>query len=106
MCIYRSIYFQESYIIDNGSNGVWAWIGKNSSKKERSEAMRNALVRLYWESYITDNDSKCVVWLEKSDINCRDQFIQYFTIKASAGDICDPRVLLIDDGKCLLTFSG
>lgn len=39
-------FFQESYIIDNGSAGIWAWIGKKSSKKERSEAMRNALVSM------------------------------------------------------------
>lgn len=33
----------DSYIIDNGPAGIWAWIGKNSTKKEKSEAMRNAL---------------------------------------------------------------
>ncbi|CAG2224676.1 unnamed protein product [Mytilus edulis] len=33
----------DSYIIDNGSQGLWTWIGKGSSKKERSEAMRNAI---------------------------------------------------------------
>lgn len=33
----------DSYIIDNGSAGIWAWIGKNSTKREKSEAMRNAL---------------------------------------------------------------
>ncbi|KAK3611747.1 hypothetical protein CHS0354_014091 [Potamilus streckersoni] len=33
----------ESYIIDNGVQGIWAWIGKNSSKNEKKEAMRNAL---------------------------------------------------------------
>ncbi|XP_071152047.1 gelsolin, cytoplasmic-like isoform X1 [Mytilus edulis] len=33
----------DSYIIDNGSQGIWTWIGKGSSKKERSEAMRNAI---------------------------------------------------------------
>ncbi|XP_052236637.1 advillin-like isoform X1 [Dreissena polymorpha] len=33
----------DSYIIDNGAAGIWAWIGKNSTKKEKSEAMRNAL---------------------------------------------------------------
>ncbi|WAR10094.1 AVIL-like protein [Mya arenaria] len=34
---------KDSYIIDNGAAGIWAWIGKNSTKKEKSEAMRNAL---------------------------------------------------------------
>lgn len=33
----------DSYIVDNGSDGLWIWTGKNSSKKEKSEAMRNAL---------------------------------------------------------------
>ncbi len=28
--------------MDNGSHGVWAWIGKKASSKERIEAMRNA----------------------------------------------------------------
>ena len=39
------LVLQDSYIIDNGAAGIWAWIGKNSTKKEKSEAMRNALVR-------------------------------------------------------------
>jgi len=32
----------DAFIIDNGSAGVWVWIGKKASQKERSEAMRNA----------------------------------------------------------------
>jgi len=32
----------DSFIIDNGPNGVWVWIGKRASSKERIEAMRNA----------------------------------------------------------------
>ncbi|XP_075213446.1 villin like protein quail isoform X2 [Lycorma delicatula] len=32
----------DSYIIDNGAKGVWVWIGKKASIKERVEAMRNA----------------------------------------------------------------
>ena len=35
---------QDSYIIDNGEAGVWVWNGKQASKQERSEAMRNAVV--------------------------------------------------------------
>eukprot|EP00095_Tigriopus_kingsejongensis_P000318 maker-scaffold292_size219010-snap-gene-1.31 protein:Tk00318 transcript:maker-scaffold292_size219010-snap-gene-1.31-mRNA-1 annotation:"hypothetical protein DAPPUDRAFT_311761" len=31
-----------SFIVDNGNSGIWVWIGKKASKKERSEAMRNA----------------------------------------------------------------
>jgi len=34
--------FQDSFIVDNGSQGIWVWIGKKASSKERIEAMRNA----------------------------------------------------------------
>ncbi|KAF2351874.1 Gelsolin-like domain [Trinorchestia longiramus] len=33
----------DAFIVDNGSNGIWVWIGKKASEKERQEAMRNAL---------------------------------------------------------------
>ncbi|XP_023219305.1 gelsolin, cytoplasmic-like [Centruroides sculpturatus] len=33
---------QNSYIIDNGEAGIWVWVGKKASTKERTEAMRNA----------------------------------------------------------------
>ena len=32
----------DSYLIDNGSFGIWVWIGKRASQGERREAMRNA----------------------------------------------------------------
>lgn len=32
----------DSFIVDNGSAGIWVWVGKQASKKERTEAMRNA----------------------------------------------------------------
>ncbi|XP_014681029.1 PREDICTED: villin-1-like isoform X2 [Priapulus caudatus] len=32
----------DSFIIDNGAAGIWVWVGKEATKKERSEAMRNA----------------------------------------------------------------
>ncbi|XP_049830670.1 villin-1 isoform X1 [Schistocerca gregaria] len=32
----------DSFIIDNGQYGIWVWIGKKASQKERSEAMANA----------------------------------------------------------------
>lgn len=34
--------FQDSFIIDNGMAGIWVWVGKKASHKERTEAMRNA----------------------------------------------------------------
>ncbi|XP_067943268.1 advillin-like isoform X3 [Watersipora subatra] len=34
---------KDSFIVDNGEAGVWVWNGKQASKQERSEAMRNAV---------------------------------------------------------------
>lgn len=33
---------EDSFIIDNGEQGIWVWVGKKASHKERAEAMRNA----------------------------------------------------------------
>jgi hypothetical protein len=33
---------QDSFIVDNGEQGIWVWVGKKASPKERVEAMRNA----------------------------------------------------------------
>lgn len=33
---------QDSFIVDNGQDGIWVWVGKRASKKEREEALRNA----------------------------------------------------------------
>lgn len=33
---------QDSYIVDNAEAGIWVWVGKKASHKERTEAMRNA----------------------------------------------------------------
>ena len=33
---------KDSFIVDNGSFGIWVWVGKKASPKERTEAMRNA----------------------------------------------------------------
>lgn len=38
------VFFKDSFIVDNGKAGIWVWIGRKSSQKERQEAMRNALV--------------------------------------------------------------
>lgn len=42
----KIIFLKDSFIVDNGKAGIWVWIGKKSSQKERQEAMRNALVCL------------------------------------------------------------
>ena len=28
--------------MDNGAHGIWVWIGKRATQKEREEALRNA----------------------------------------------------------------
>ena len=33
---------EDSFLVDNGNNGIWMWIGKRASELERREAMRNA----------------------------------------------------------------
>lgn len=38
----KDLNTQDSYIIDNASAGIWVWVGKKASHKERTEAMRNA----------------------------------------------------------------
>ncbi|KAJ8319925.1 hypothetical protein KUTeg_001512 [Tegillarca granosa] len=40
---YKDLNPADAFIIDNGGRAIWTWIGKKASKKERSEAMRNAL---------------------------------------------------------------
>ena len=32
----------DSWIVDNGECGIYVWVGKKASEKERTEAMRNA----------------------------------------------------------------
>lgn len=32
----------DSFIVDNGEQGIWVWVGRRATHKERAEAMRNA----------------------------------------------------------------
>ncbi|XP_043192707.1 advillin-like [Amphibalanus amphitrite] len=32
----------DTFIIDNGEQGIWVWVGRRATHKERAEAMRNA----------------------------------------------------------------
>ncbi|CAF0715415.1 unnamed protein product [Brachionus calyciflorus] len=41
----------DCFIIDNGRHGIWVWIGRKSTKKERQESMRNALGFLQAKGY-------------------------------------------------------
>lgn len=33
---------QDVFIVDQENNGIWVWVGKRVSEKEKSEALRNA----------------------------------------------------------------
>lgn len=41
----------DCFLLDTGSNGIFAWVGKKASKKERSESMRLATVRMPFVYY-------------------------------------------------------
>ena len=47
----QDLISRDSFIIDNGVFGIWAWIGKGASSKERSEAMKNAQSFIKTKSY-------------------------------------------------------
>lgn len=36
------ISLQDVFILDHGVHGIWVWVGKKASDKERTEALRNA----------------------------------------------------------------
>lgn len=40
--LHSDLNSNDSFIIDNGQDGIWVWVGKRASKKEREEALRNA----------------------------------------------------------------
>ncbi|XP_045178411.2 villin-1-like isoform X2 [Mercenaria mercenaria] len=61
----------DSYIIDNGAAGIWAWIGKGSTKKEKSEAMRNALGFIKKKSYPNSTSvTRVIEGGEPTDFKC------------------------------------
>ena len=47
----QDLLSEDSFIIDNGIFGIWAWIGKDASSKERLEAMNNAQNFIKTKSY-------------------------------------------------------
>ncbi|KAG1662657.1 Villin-1 [Nymphon striatum] len=47
----KDLISMDSYIIDNGPAGIWVWVGKKASHKERTEAMRNAQGFIKKKSY-------------------------------------------------------
>ena len=51
----------DSFIVDNGSWGIWVWVGKRASRKERTEAMRNAqgFIKKKGKRYIHRLPSAC-----------------------------------------------
>ncbi|XP_037086795.1 LOW QUALITY PROTEIN: villin-1-like [Pollicipes pollicipes] len=41
----------DSFIVDNGEQGIWVWVGRRATHKERAEAMRNAQGFIKKKSY-------------------------------------------------------
>lgn len=37
--------------MDNGSNGIWVWVGKQATQKERSQALKYALELIRTKNY-------------------------------------------------------
>ncbi|KAG0721754.1 Advillin [Chionoecetes opilio] len=40
--LHADLNTNDSFIIDNGQDGIWVWVGKKATQKEREEALRNA----------------------------------------------------------------
>ena len=38
----KDLRSEDTFIIDNGNCGIWVWVGRKATRKERTEAMRNA----------------------------------------------------------------
>ena len=51
----------DSYLIDNGSHGIWVWIGKKASLGERREAMRNGQGFIKAKQYRADTQVTRVI---------------------------------------------
>ena len=37
---------QDAFIVDTGSGGIFAWVGKRATRDEKKAAFKNAVVRL------------------------------------------------------------
>lgn len=71
---------QDSYILDTVSGSIYVWIGKQSSEKERSEAMSKA------QEYLASKKYPSWVHVEKIPQNTEPAiFKQYFTTWRDAG---------------------
>ncbi|XP_067686683.1 advillin-like isoform X1 [Haliotis asinina] len=61
----------DSFIIDCGPEHIWVWIGKQATKSERAEAMRNAVGFIQKKGYPTDTPvTRVVDGGEPSDFKC------------------------------------
>ncbi|PVD37426.1 hypothetical protein C0Q70_00016 [Pomacea canaliculata] len=67
----KDLLSEDSFIIDNGPNGAWVWIGKRASTKEKKEAMRNAVGFLRKKGYPSDTKvTRVVEGAEPSEFKC------------------------------------
>ncbi|XP_076448458.1 advillin-like isoform X2 [Babylonia areolata] len=67
----KDLVSQDAFIIDNSYAGVWVWIGKKASSKEKTEAMRNAVGFLKKKDYPSDTKvTRVVEGAEPSDFKC------------------------------------
>uniref|UniRef100_A0A2P2I1V0 Advillin-like n=1 Tax=Hirondellea gigas TaxID=1518452 RepID=A0A2P2I1V0_9CRUS len=57
----KDLNSKDAFIIDNGADGIWVWIGKKASSKERQEAMRNALGFVAKKGYSKNTNTTRVI---------------------------------------------
>ena len=41
------LHVQDAFIVDTGSGGIFAWVGKRATRDEKKAAFNNAVVSLY-----------------------------------------------------------
>lgn len=52
---------KDSFIVDNGPDGIWVWVGKKATQKERDEALRNAQGFITKKGYPTNTKVSRVI---------------------------------------------
>ncbi|ROT78895.1 hypothetical protein C7M84_002399 [Penaeus vannamei] len=57
-CVMRA---SDSFIVDNGPDGIWVWVGKKATQKERDEALRNAQGFITKKGYPTNTKVSRVI---------------------------------------------
>ncbi|KAI2804260.1 hypothetical protein BLOT_003239 [Blomia tropicalis] len=76
----------DSFIVDNGANGIWVWVGKDASTKERSSGLRYAMELIKDKEYPAKTEVTKVIEGGET-IEFRSLFKQWSTVKGfSAGE--------------------